>query len=41
VTEGLVPGTKSAEEFAGGIVFMVSGLKTMLETGDGLVAKAA
>ena len=40
VTEGLVPGTKSAEEFAGGIVLIVSGLKTMLETGEVLVAEA-
>lgn len=38
VTEGLIPGSKSAEEFSGGIVLIVSGLKTMLETGDSLVA---
>ena len=38
VTEGLVPGSKSAEEFEGGIVLIVSGLKTMLETGEGLAA---
>lgn len=40
VTEGLVPGSKSAEEFEGGIVLIVSGLKTMLETGESLVAAA-
>jgi uncharacterized protein YndB with AHSA1/START domain/DNA-binding transcriptional ArsR family regulator len=40
VTEGLVRGTKSAEEFEAGIVLIVSGLKTMLETGAGLVAAA-
>ena len=27
-------GTKSAEEFAGGIVYIVSGLKTFVETGE-------
>jgi uncharacterized protein YndB with AHSA1/START domain len=32
-TGGLVPGTKMAEEFAGGIVYIVSGLKTLVETG--------
>jgi len=31
---------KSAEEFEGGIVLIVSGLKTMLETGQGLAAAA-
>jgi uncharacterized protein YndB with AHSA1/START domain/DNA-binding transcriptional ArsR family regulator len=41
VTEGLVPGTKSAEEFEAGIVLIVSGLKTILETGDSLVAAGA
>jgi uncharacterized protein YndB with AHSA1/START domain/DNA-binding transcriptional ArsR family regulator len=41
VTEGLVRGTKSAEEFEGGIVLIVSGLKTMLETGERLVAAGA
>ena len=40
VTEGLVAGSKSAAEFEGGIVLIVSGLKTMLETGEGLVAAA-
>jgi uncharacterized protein YndB with AHSA1/START domain/DNA-binding transcriptional ArsR family regulator len=40
VTDGLVPGTRSAEEFEGGIVLIVSGLKTMLETGEALLAEA-
>lgn len=40
VTEGLIAGSKSAEEFEGGIVLIVSGLKTMLETGAALVARA-
>jgi DNA-binding transcriptional ArsR family regulator/uncharacterized protein YndB with AHSA1/START domain len=34
VTEGLVPGSKTEREFAGGIVYIVSGLKTMLESGS-------
>jgi uncharacterized protein YndB with AHSA1/START domain/DNA-binding transcriptional ArsR family regulator len=33
VTEGLVPGSKTEHEFTGGIVYIVSGLKTMLESG--------
>jgi hypothetical protein len=41
VTEGLIAGTKSAEEFEGGIVLSVFGLKTMLETGDSLAAAGA
>ena len=41
VTEGLIAGTKSAAEFEGGIVLIVSGLKTMLETGEALLAEAA
>jgi hypothetical protein len=32
-TSGLVPGTRIAEEFSGGIVYIVSGLKTYVETG--------
>jgi uncharacterized protein YndB with AHSA1/START domain len=32
-TAGLVAGSKMAEEFGGGIVFIVSGLKTLVETG--------
>jgi uncharacterized protein YndB with AHSA1/START domain len=33
VTSALVPGSKIAGEFSGGVVFVVSGLKTLLETG--------
>jgi len=33
VTSALVPGSKIAGEFSGGVVFIVSGLKTFLETG--------
>jgi uncharacterized protein YndB with AHSA1/START domain/DNA-binding transcriptional ArsR family regulator len=40
-TEGLVPGSKTAEEFAGGIVYIVSGLKSYLETGEALTAAAS
>jgi uncharacterized protein YndB with AHSA1/START domain len=36
VTSALVAGSKSAEEFAGGIVYIVSGLKTVIETGEPL-----
>jgi uncharacterized protein YndB with AHSA1/START domain len=32
-TSGLVAGSKTAEEFSGGIVYIVSGLKTFVETG--------
>ena len=32
-TSGLKAGSKTAEEFAGGMVYIVSGLKTVLETG--------
>ena len=39
VTSALKPGSKSAEAFAGGIVFIVSGLKTFVETGEPLVAR--
>jgi hypothetical protein len=38
VTSALLPGSKSAAEFADGIVLIVSGLKTFLETGEGLAA---
>ena len=37
VVSALRPGSKSAEEFAGGIVYIVSGLKTVIETGEPLV----
>ncbi|OGO50996.1 MAG: hypothetical protein A2Z32_07870 [Chloroflexi bacterium RBG_16_69_14] len=36
VTSALTPGSKAAEEFAGGIVYIVSGLKTFIETGEPL-----
>ena len=36
VTSVLKSGSKSAEEFAGGIVYIVSGLKTLVETGTPL-----
>ena len=39
VTSALRPGSKSAEQFSGGIVFIVSGLKTLVETGEPLVAR--
>lgn len=37
-TSGLKPGSRTAEDFAGGIVYIVSGLKTVLETGVPLAA---
>lgn len=33
LTSGLEPGSRMAEEFGAGIVFIVSGLKTLVETG--------
>lgn len=33
VTSALVPGSRAASEFSGGVVYIVSGLKTFLETG--------
>jgi uncharacterized protein YndB with AHSA1/START domain len=33
VTSALVPGSRIESEFSGGVVYIVSGLKTMLETG--------
>jgi hypothetical protein len=38
VTSALVPGSRADAEFRGGIVHIVSGLKTFLETGVPLVA---
>jgi uncharacterized protein YndB with AHSA1/START domain/DNA-binding transcriptional ArsR family regulator len=35
-TEDLVPGSATAQSFEGGIVFIVSGLKSLLETGEPL-----
>ena len=39
VTSALKPGSKSAEGFTSGIVYIVSGLKTFVETGEPLVAR--
>jgi uncharacterized protein YndB with AHSA1/START domain len=39
-TSGLKPGSKTAEEFAGGIVYIFSGLKTVVETGGPLAVGA-
>jgi uncharacterized protein YndB with AHSA1/START domain len=36
VTTDLVPGSKTESDFAGGITYIVSGLKTLLETGQAL-----
>ena len=33
VTSALVPGSKTEGEFSGGVVYIVSGLKTAIETG--------
>jgi uncharacterized protein YndB with AHSA1/START domain len=38
VTSGLVPGSAADAEFRDGVAFIVSGLKTMLETGGELTA---
>src|SRR5437868_12551076 len=35
-TSGLKAGSKSAEEFTGGMIYIVSGLKTVVETGEPL-----
>ena len=35
-TEDLVPGSVTAESFEGGVVFIVSGLKSLLETGESI-----
>ena len=39
VTSALRPNSKSAESFAGGIVYIVSGLKTLVETGEPLTVR--
>jgi uncharacterized protein YndB with AHSA1/START domain len=39
-TAGLVAGSKMAEEFSGGIVYIVSGLKTLVETGAPMAVSA-
>jgi len=36
VTSALIPGSSTEAQFSGGVVFIVSGLKTMLETGEPL-----
>lgn len=38
VTSVFVPGSKTESEFSGGIVYIVSGLKTAIETGDSIAA---
>ena len=38
VTSALRPGSKTEGEFSGGVVFIVSGLKTFLETGEPIAA---
>jgi uncharacterized protein YndB with AHSA1/START domain len=39
VTSALVPGSRTEREFSGGVVFIVSGLKTALETGETLAVR--
>jgi len=39
-TSGLVEGSRTAADFSGGIVFIVSGLKTIVETGRPMAAAA-
>lgn len=38
VTSALIPGSTTEREFSGGVVYIVSGLKTALETGEPMVA---
>ena len=38
VTSALVPGSRIESEFSGGVVFIVSGLKTYLEVGVAITA---
>jgi hypothetical protein len=38
VTSALTPGSKAETEFSGGVVYIVSGLKTAIETGASIVA---
>ena len=40
-TSGLVEGSRTADDFAGGIVYIVSGLKTLVETGRPMAVGAA
>jgi hypothetical protein len=37
VTSALVPGSRTDAEFRDGVAYIVSGLKTVLETGEPLV----
>jgi DNA-binding transcriptional ArsR family regulator/uncharacterized protein YndB with AHSA1/START domain len=39
-TEDLIPGSATAQSFEGGVVFIVSGLKSFLETGESIPAAA-
>jgi hypothetical protein len=41
IARGVSPGARTEREFSGGIVFIVSGLKTYLETGEPLAAATA
>jgi uncharacterized protein YndB with AHSA1/START domain len=40
-TSGLVEGSRTAADFGGGIVYIVSGLKTLVETGRPMAAAVA
>jgi uncharacterized protein YndB with AHSA1/START domain len=40
VTSSLIPGSKTEQDFSGGIVYIVSGLKTFLETGQPMAVAA-
>jgi len=40
VTSSLIPGSKTEADFSGGVVYIVSGLKTFLETGVPMTAAA-
>jgi hypothetical protein len=37
-TQDLIPGSATASSFEGGVVYIVSALKTLLETGEALPA---
>ena len=41
ITQDLIPGSATATSFEGGVVYIVSGLKSLLETGAALPATAA
>ena len=40
-TEDLIPAAPTAQSFEGGVVFIVSGLKTLLETGKSIPVAAS